>query len=79
MPRLGGANSSGYEMAGPIVNLKCRNGCSGILGRAHLEGESVYEGKCRACKEWTTFHAVKKVNRLIPDGQGGFLTLPVND
>ena len=64
-------------MAGPLVDLKCRKGCSAILGRAHLEGESVYEGKCDKCKEWTTFRAEPKESALAPDGMGGFLTLPV--
>ncbi len=64
-----------------LVNLKCRKGCIGILGRAHLvssdQEPSVYEGKCNHCKEWTTFRSVKVETKLEPDGQGGFLTVPV--
>lgn len=64
-------------MAGPLVWLKCRDlECGRSLGRAHLEGESTIEIKCR-CGQVTSFIAEPKLTRLTPDGQGGFLTIPV--
>ena len=66
-------------MAGPLVPLRCRSGCPGMFGRAHLEGDSVVEVKCDRCKETTVFRAQPKATRLQPDGQGGFLTMPVDE
>lgn len=63
-------------MAGPLVWLKCR-ACPRSLGRAHLEGESTVEIKCK-CGEVTSFLAEVKPLSLKADGQGGFLTIPVS-
>lgn len=63
-------------MAGPLVWMECRE-CRRKLGRAHLEGESTIELKCK-CGQVTSFIAERKSTRLVPDGQGGFLTVPVN-
>jgi hypothetical protein len=60
-------------MSGPLVWLVCRD-CSRKLGRGHLEGESTLEIKCK-CGEVTSFQAQRRDSRLVPDGQGGYLTV----
>ena len=62
-------------MAGPLVRLECR-ACAKMLGRAHLEGESTVEIKCK-CGEVSSFRAEAVPRRLVPDGVGGYFTVPV--
>jgi hypothetical protein len=67
-------------MAGPLVWLECQ-GCGAKLARARLESaEDVVEIKCHrsGCHTVSSFTAQPVDARLIPDGRGGFYTVPVS-
>jgi len=69
--------------ASPLVGLQAvrcrREECHRLLARVRLEGASQVEIKCPRCQLVSTFasHSVKV--RLKPDGQGGYLQVPVSD
>ena len=67
----------------PIVGLheaRCRRTeCRSLLARIRLEGNSQVEIKCRLCKAISTFAPDTVTVRLKPDGQGGYVDVPVGD
>ena len=67
----------------PSVGLheaRCRRTeCRSLLARIRLEGSSQVEIKCRRCQAVTTFASETSMVRLKPDGQGGYIDVPVGD
>ena len=56
-----------------------RDECRRILARVRLQGSSQVEIKCPRCKAISIFAAESATYKLRPDGQGGYLTVPLSD
>ena len=63
-----------------LQEARCRRAeCRSLLARVRLDGRSQVEIKCRLCESISTFASEAVTVRLKPDGQGGFVTVPVAD
>ena len=63
-----------------LVDARCRRPeCKLLLARLRLDGNSQVEIKCRRCQAVSTFASDNSTVRLKPDGQGGYVEVPIGD
>ena len=63
-----------------LREARCRRAeCRSLLARIRLDGTSQVEIKCRLCKAITTFAPEPVTGRMKPDGQGGYVDVPLGD
>ena len=63
-----------------LQEARCRREeCNRVLCRIRLDGTSQVEIKCPRCKAISIFAPGTVKYRLRPDGQGGYVEVPVSD